>query len=319
MLGGIPKDADRRLVLRTRRQNGVFSREQALLDGVPSSTIDHRARTGVYEVLHPRVYRLAAAPDSSLTRVTAAVLAAGDAAVLSHRSAAHLWELRGCRLPDEVDVLVPRQRRSSRSLRHVRLRTTACLPDAHSTIHHGVPVTRVARTLWDVAACSTYRELRTAAVDAVRRGLTTADELRDVGTMLGRVRGGRSIRRILDELDPQEERIRSDAEALFPRVMRKAGLPQPVMNYRVRDIHGRVRILDAAFLPEKIPVEIDTPAFHGLRTDRNDDLRRENAIVLGDWRSFLRFTAWQLRNEPEVVVATVRAALEAARDDRRRA
>ncbi|MGH3442817.1 MAG: type IV toxin-antitoxin system AbiEi family antitoxin domain-containing protein [Nitriliruptorales bacterium] len=312
----MPKDADRRLLNLTRRQNGVFTREQALADGVPGSTLDDRVRAGTYEVLHPRVYKLAAAPDSALTRVTAAVLALGPAAVLSHRSAAHLWELRGCPLPDEVDVLVPRQRRSSRSLRYVRIRTTACLPDAHSgsVNHRGVPVTGVARTLWDLAGCVPYEELRSAVVDAIRRRVTRLSELREVGAILGRARGSGAMRRVVEELDPQEERIRSDVEALFPRLMRGAGLPEPVMNHPVRDVNGDLRILDAAFLPEKVPVELDTPAYHGLPTDRNDDLRRENAVVLTDWRSFLRFTAWQLRNEPEVVVATVRAALKAARD-----
>ena len=45
----------------------------------------------------------------------AAVLAAGDGAVLSHRSAAALWRMRGAG-PGSIDVITPRHRRCSARL-----------------------------------------------------------------------------------------------------------------------------------------------------------------------------------------------------------
>src|SRR4051794_34054064 len=74
------------------RQEGVISRAQLRRIGLGEDAIDraiaakrlHPRHLGVYAVGHRRLSRTG--------RYLAAVLSAGDGAVLSHRSAASLWE-----------------------------------------------------------------------------------------------------------------------------------------------------------------------------------------------------------------------------------
>lgn len=88
------------------------------------------------------------------------------------------------------------------------------------------------------------------------------------------------------------------------------------MNYPVHDIYGQSRKIDAAYVLQRVGVELDSRAFHGLGTNWRDDDRRQNAIVLVGWR-VLRFTWWDLVEEPARVVREVRAALEGAGKDKR--
>src|SRR5918999_5997232 len=71
-------------------QHGVVARWQLLAAGIPSHAIDHRLKTWHLIAIHPGVY---AAGHGSLSRRgqwLTAVLAGGERAMLSHRSAAAL-------------------------------------------------------------------------------------------------------------------------------------------------------------------------------------------------------------------------------------
>src|SRR3954469_5651686 len=78
----------------TRRQHGVVSRWQLRRLGFTRHAIAHRLANGrLHEVL-PGVYAVGRPTLSRYGRWMAAVLACGDGAVLSHLSAAALWEIR---------------------------------------------------------------------------------------------------------------------------------------------------------------------------------------------------------------------------------
>lgn len=136
----------------------------------------------------------------------------------------------------------------------------------------------------------------------------TPPELEQCLADLGRVRGATALRAILAELSPQEWRTSSELESVYLQVPRRGGLPTPVMNYPVRDLYGRRRKIDAAYVPERVGVELDGRTSHHLMTDRRDDDRRQNALMLVGWQ-ILRFTWWDLVHEPARVVREVRAAL----------
>ena len=55
-------------------------------------------------------------------------------------------------------------------------------------------------------------------------------------------------------------------------------------------------------------VEIDGREVHSKRPVFESDRRRQNALVLDGW-CVLRFTVAMIDDEPEMVIATVRAAL----------
>ncbi len=93
----------------------------------------------------------------------AAVLACGPGAILSHPSATWLWGLRPA-LPREVEVTAPRtgRRPGLRAYRGIAL-------DSESGHIDHIPVTDYPRTLRDIAATRSTRDLTTAVDNATRR------------------------------------------------------------------------------------------------------------------------------------------------------
>jgi hypothetical protein len=305
---------DRLLERRARRKNGVFTLADALECGIARSTVYERVRTGQYRQLQPGVFAIAAVADSRRARVRAAQLAVRDS-VVSHRSAGELHGLPGCARYADIDILVHRDRPSRlRGVRGVRLHRSSRLDERHVTEVHGIPATSVERTLCDLAGVLDPSALRGAVTHVVRHALTTPNSISQVTGALGPFSGKRVLLAVLAELSPLEGATRSELESRFLELTSKAGIPPTQINNPVRDAEGMRRVIDAVYLPEHIPVELDGERWHGLRTDRTDDRRRENAVVLsGEWRSFLRFTWWQVLHEPDEVVRTVQLALDAAR------
>src|SRR5213080_2878946 len=74
-----------------RRQHGVVARRQLLELGFSRQAIDHRIRRGRLHRVHNGVYAVGRPELTRHGRWMAAVLACGDGAALSHRSAAELW------------------------------------------------------------------------------------------------------------------------------------------------------------------------------------------------------------------------------------
>ena len=69
-------------------QHGLFLRQDALAVGMTDAQIEYRVRTGRWVRVTPGVYRLAGVPVTWNQRALSACLAAGDKAIISHRSAA---------------------------------------------------------------------------------------------------------------------------------------------------------------------------------------------------------------------------------------
>jgi predicted transcriptional regulator of viral defense system len=89
-----PPPLDARLARLAARQHGVVSLAQLLDFGFGPHGIAERIRTGRLHRIHRGVYALSPARLRIEGYWLAAVLACGPGAVLSHRSAAALWELR---------------------------------------------------------------------------------------------------------------------------------------------------------------------------------------------------------------------------------
>src|SRR5215831_16833204 len=66
------------------QQYSFFARWQAQAVGVDDRTLQRRGRSGEYEAVTDRVFRVRGAPVSRFGRVMAALLDAGPGAVLSH-------------------------------------------------------------------------------------------------------------------------------------------------------------------------------------------------------------------------------------------
>src|SRR6185295_11574763 len=100
----------------------------------------------------------------------------GAASVVSHRSGAAEWDLR--RTPARPELTVPGDRRGRAAF---RVHRTTWLPRWHVTVRDGLPVTVVARTLFDLGAVVAPREVERAFDRAEVQGLL---DLRSVERVL---------------------------------------------------------------------------------------------------------------------------------------
>lgn len=281
---------DRAAVELATAQHGIVSRRQLLRLGFSASRIDrwvalgrlHRAHAGVYALGHPLL--------SVRGRQLAAVLACGERAVLSHRSAAALWGLLQP-APGPIDVTVPGR---SRKRGGISVRVTRSLDRTEIGVREGVPCTTPARTLVDLAAVAGERELLRALEQSVvlrildRAALTTALE----GSR-GR-RGAGALRRLLARLT-EPPALRSELERRFLELVRGASLPVPVANGIVNGFE-----VDFHWPAHRLVVETDGRAFHGNAIAFDRDRRRDLALERAGWR-VLRLGWRQVVEEPRSV------------------
>lgn len=278
-------------------QHGVVTRAQLLGRGVTSAQVEHRVATGQLERLHRGVYRTGPVM-APYFREMAAVLACGDAAVLSHWSALRLWRLgpSGGRA-DPLDVGLPRGFRRRPGLRIHRLHT---LEPHDITRIHGIPVTTVARSLFDVAGTSASRDLERALAAGLDRGLVRRAQIRD---LVLRHSGAPGTRRLAAAVEADPPLTRSEAEERFLDLVRQARLPEPRANHRIHGVE-----VDFVWLRERLVVEVDGFVFHSSRAAFEADRRRDGKLADAG-HLVLRVTWDQLTKEPIAVVARVARAL----------
>jgi hypothetical protein len=122
----------------------------------------------------------------------------------------------------------------------------------------GIPVTSIARTLLDLAAVLPYRRLVRIVEEAERLRLF---DLRAVERLLARNPGRRGVRALRAAIAAAGYATvpwtRSELEREFLKLCRHASLPQPAVNIWVEGCE-----VDAAWLEQKLLVELDSREFH---------------------------------------------------------
>jgi very-short-patch-repair endonuclease len=291
---------DRTLAGIAERQHGVVERAQLLALGLGPRTIERRLAAGRLHRLHRGVYAVGHRSLTVQGRWLAAVLALGPDAVLSHRSAAALWELRpaGGR---RIDVTVPGHGRHSRP--RIAVHVARELPDRDRAMRAGIPVTSVARTLLDLAGVVPETQLARVFEEAERLELVDLRAVEDV-CLRGRGRRGvGTLPRVLAEQNGLLPMTRSELERHFLAICREHGLPTPRVNCPVSGFE-----VDALWPRERLIVELDGYAFHRTRGAFERDRARDTALQLAGYR-VLRFTHRRLQREPAEVAAALRALL----------
>jgi hypothetical protein len=127
------------------RRYGVVTRGEMICLGLTEREIARRVQSGRLHRLHRGVYAVGHCAVGQHGRWLAAVLACGEGALLSHRSAAALWGM----LPTSatmIDVAVP-PGNGHRTKGHIRVHRAT----RDGTIHLGIPVTSPRCTLDDLA------------------------------------------------------------------------------------------------------------------------------------------------------------------------
>ena len=272
-------------------QRACISREQLLAAGASPSAIVRRLRNGRLERVHRGVYRLPQTADLPLAVEAAALLACGADAALSHHSAATLWQLRpGAARP--IHVTIPADR-GGPGLSGVKLHRSRTISQADVRVHDGLPVSSPARTLLDVAAALTDRDVERLVDEGlfVRWVVTLADVneiLSRAGNHPGRARLARvaaTHSRSTKTDSPPEERLLA--------LIRAAGLPAPQAQVYVLGFR-----LDF-FWPElRLAVEVDAYGTHGSPARFEGDRRRDARLLTEQRIIVLRLTRATIEQRP---------------------
>jgi very-short-patch-repair endonuclease len=232
----------------------------------------------------------------------AAVLASGPGAVLSHGSAAALWEL----LPiaaNRIEVSVPAGafRRRPGILIHRR----ATLGEADITTHLGIPVTTPTCTLIDIAANLARGRLEAAINEADKLDLISPEELRAAVEGMRQRPGANALRETLDRRT--FTLTDSELERRFLRLILEAGLPQPETGCHLSGFK-----VDFYWPEFGLVVETDGLRYHRTPAQQVRDRRRDQAHAAAGLTP-LRFTHGQVAHEPEHVGTTLAAVVSRLR------
>jgi very-short-patch-repair endonuclease len=233
----------------------------------------------------------------------AAVLASGPDAVLSHWSAAALWQIRP-NARSRIDVTVPHRSRSSGLIgRHI-----SRLPPDERALHEGIPVTSAARTILDLAT--------TESADVVEAMLRELEYLRRWGPLslwdlVDRYPGKRGVRKVRTALERVKEqpegRTRSRLEERFAPFLRQWDLPMPRFNDWILLDSKRCQV-DCHWPGTDQIVELDGFEGHSTRSAFRNDRERDRRLRVAGY-AVTRLTWNQLEDEPEQIAADLRVLL----------
>ena len=296
---------DRRVAQTAERQHGVFALRQATGWGFTSAAVQHRLRTGQWELVRPGVYRLPGSHRTWEQRLMAVTLAAGPDAVASHRSAAALLNLPGFGRLGSLEVTTPRA--AKRRYPHATMHRSSWLPASHLSAVGGIPCTRIARTLVDLAGVLPPVRTERAIDNCLAAGQVSTQALTAVAAELARPGrpGTALLGRLLEERSEGYVAPAGELEARFLALVRSAGLPEPVRQHDVGDAQGWAGRVDFAYPDLRLLIELDSHRHHMSKLDFEADRARDNRRVAAGWRP-VRFTWAVVTGRPMDVVEVLR-------------
>lgn len=276
-------------------QHGVLARSQLLAHGLSPKAIEHRIAIGRLHPLWRGVYAVGRPEVDRFGRWMAALLSCGQAALLSHRSAAALWGL----LPDAaaLEVVIPGN--ASRRRPGIRVHRRSGLAPPDRRVVNGIPVTDPISTLVDLASCVREWQLERAINGADRLDLIDPEALRVAIDSLSRRPGIGRLKRLLD----RQTLCDTGLERRFLSIVRSVNLPSPatqawVNGYRVDFYWPQIGLV----------VETDGLRYHRTSGQQATDRRRDQAHTAAGLTT-LRFAESQLRYEPQRVRSTLAAVV----------
>lgn len=153
----------------------MVTRAQLLELGLTPVAIKHRVAKGRLHPVRRGVYAVGRPGLTRYGRWMAAVLSCGPGAVLSHSTAAALWEIAG-HSGREIEISVAAARGPHAAGLRVHRRAAVALADR--TIHDEIPVTSPTQTLIDLATRLQTARLESAVNAADKHQLIDPESLR---------------------------------------------------------------------------------------------------------------------------------------------
>lgn len=275
-----------------------FTRADAVRAGVPAKIL----RTSLFKKIFRGVYVSADVPDSPFLRAEAALLLHPPQAFVSHTTAA---ALRGLPVPTDpqVHVTVPadRDRRSRPGItNHVRSGTPRL------RVLRGVRLSHPFQMFVELASMLSLVDLVVVGDALVSLlGCAPEDLVEDCRRCTDHhaAKALRAARYVRAEVDsPMETRLRM--------LIVLAGLPEPEVNHKIRDEHGRVvRRFDLSYPALRLIVEYDGRPHIERESNWESDLDRREEFDDAGWRLVV-VTAKGVYREPERTLLRVRGALK---------
>lgn len=247
-----------------RNQHGLISRSQLLGLGVSDHVVRRMRRERLLVATGPGAYRLVGAPSTWQQAVVAACLPGGGCA--SHVTALRLYGIQtGER--DTINVTVVRgKRRSGTTARGITIHSTRSFGPTDVVTRGHIRLTSPKRTLLDMADTGlSVEELEVLVCELLQRRLVQASTLRAYLALPHRRHGISALRSAASTvLDGGA--LESPAELKMLRLLQRAGVPDPVRQYELRDRDGQfVARFDDAWPDLKVALETDGFFAHGTR------------------------------------------------------
>jgi very-short-patch-repair endonuclease len=283
------------------QQWGVVSVAQLRALGLGKDAVQRRVGAGRLHRLHHGVYAVGHTVLRREGRWLAAVLACGEGAVLSHRSAAAHWGLLQSNAT-RIDVTTPRRRAGNAS---IRLHGARSLIARDTITHQEIPITSVTRTLLDLAA--------TVRPDRLERALAQAEQLQlydhtATTDLLARANGHRGKQALAEATATDPKLTASDWEIRLLKLVREASLPEPLVNLPLdAPDYGECRP-DFHWPGQRLIVETDGWESHKTRAAFERDRAKDAALTAAGYR-VVRFT-W--RTADATIVKRLEALLTPA-------
>jgi Transcriptional regulator, AbiEi antitoxin len=253
-------------------QAGVVSRQQLLRAGVSRTTLDSKAKHGLWQRLHPGIYGTFTGTVAWEARLWAAVLYAGPGALLSHETAAEVLGLTDRRCP-VIQVTVPASRRVRPPRGAAIHRSTFDYPRWRP--QRGIPPhTFYAETIIDlVVAAGDLDDVVAWVSRGIARNLVSERQLKAAVAARRRFRWRGQIDEVIERVAggshfPLEFRYDRDVE-------RAHGLPAATTQMKFVKPDGTKGFRDRCYEEYGLIVELDGGEFHPAG-QRGQDRARDN-------------------------------------------
>ena len=300
-------DAERlRHVLQVQYQ--VVTRRQALLCGMPHTTLDRQiAPGGPWQRLLPGVYLTVTGTVTRDQREMAALLYAGSRSLITGSAAVRRHRLSSPG-PDLVDVLIPWNARKQ-SVGFVRVHRTRRIPE-RGYVTGRIRFTAPPRAVADAARTLTrFDDVRHVVCAVVQQRACTVAELTEE-LQAGPPAGATLFRAALAEVG---DGVRSVAEGDLRVLILGSDLPKPMFNARLFDADGVfIATVDDWWQDAGVAGEVDSRAYH-LSADDQDRTTERHDRLIAHGIFPLHFSPRRINTDPAAIIRELRSAIDAGR------
>src|SRR4051812_10813038 len=304
-------------------QAGAITARQAIECGCRYDHLRSRELSGQLRRVRKGLYVHSSFPDTWLQRLWLEVLASGTGTAVSTAAASCL---HGFRRSPPGAVEVQTSECGSHTPLFGTIHETFWMPPSHVTHVNGLPVTSVARTVFDLAGQPNHplafqnevlranhvKHITWLVNHAIRdHGMRMLDLDRVLASTGRRGKPGTAIiRDVVADLGVDYAPSASELQDLFTEVLDAHGVARPDDEVDLGTSERWVGRVDFVWRRLRVIVEVDGSQ-HAAPLDRRTD-RARDATLEGEGWTVIRVTRWELVNEPEKVVARIRTALASA-------